>query len=80
MLQQQTMPSGARAFVLKDEDGRMVVTAEVMPPHGQSKAYIAWTPNPEVEELVDLTAGQLSEGLDDLRENMCQLNSTHFDR
>jgi hypothetical protein len=74
------MPSGAHAFVLIDGDGRTVVTAEVMPPHGQSKAYIAWTPNPGVEELVEQTAGQLCEGLDDLRENMCQLDSMHFSR
>jgi len=74
------MPSGAHAFVLTDEDGWTVVTAEVMPPHGESEAYIAWTPNPAVKKLVEQTAGQLSEGLDDLRENMCQLNALHFDR
>ncbi len=77
MLERHTQSSGARSFVVRDEDATVVLGAEAMVPHDGRRARIEWAPNPAVRSLSELVALQIAQGFDELGENVRQLNEAH---
>ncbi len=77
MLDRRRQSTGARSFVVRDEDATVVVAAEATLPHDGRRARIEWAPNPEVRSLSELTAAQIAQGLDELGENVRQLNEAY---
>jgi len=77
LLERHTQSSGARSFVVRDENATVVVGAETVLPHAGRRARIEWAPNPIVSSLSELVAAQIAQGLDELRENVRQLNESY---
>lgn len=77
MLERATRASGARSFVVRDENATVVLGAEATLPHEGRRARIEWAPNPAVRSLSELTASQIAQGFDELGENVRQLNAAY---
>ena len=77
VLERHTQSSGARSFVVRDEDATVVLGAEATVPRDGRRARIEWAPNPAVRSLSELTALQIAQGFDELGENVRQLNEAH---